>query len=584
MKNLMYLNRYFWRYKWLLMAGVVWIILNNWFLIKRGPLVREGTNEIVRFLKDDGYDRSLFLQATLELSLYIVGASVIAGVCLYFQRKSLIGMSRHIEYDLKNDIYRHYQKLPLRFYKKNNTGDLMNRISEDVGHVRQYLGPSLMYGINMVVLFSIAIHYMWQVSPVLTLSTLSPLPLLVAAIYLVHARVNRQSEAIQKSQSRLATMVQEIFSGIRIVKAFAKETHIQTTFSSESDQYRKESIKLSSIQAFFFPVIMFLIGMSTVLLVGVGGYLIIEGKDNLSLGHITEFLIYLNMLSWPVASLGYISSLIQRAEVSQKRINEFLFEKNEVLSGSAVVQDWDGSVSFEDVSFQYPDTGIQALKGVRFHLAGSHTLAIVGNTGSGKSTVAALIGRQYDAQEGNIRIGKESIKNMQTQDLRRQMGFVPQDVFLFSDTIENNIRFGNEQASESEIREAARLADLDSTITHFPEGYKTILGERGITLSGGQKQRLSIARALVRRPKLLVLDDCLSAVDTHTEHTILSNLQAMKGHTCIIISHRLSSVKLADYILFLDQGRITEQGTHEALMDLNGQYKALYQKQMEEEK
>jgi ATP-binding cassette subfamily B multidrug efflux pump len=592
MKELAYLNKYLVKYKYYLLSGIVLVFLNNIFATLVAPLTRASFNLIGTFIStykstlDPIQKELIFVQFRNELLIYvleIIGSSIIAGVFLYYQRKTIIGISRKIEYDLKNEIYDHYQKLPLSFYKKNNTGDLMNRISEDVSQVRNYLGPCIMYGLNLIAIFAVTIPFMVSVNLKLTLFTLLPLPLLALSIYLVNNKISKQSEAIQKSQSDLSTQVQEAFSGIRVLKSFVREKDSIEKFETKSNEYKNSSIKLSRIQALFFPMILTLIGASNILVVYIGGIEVIQGK--IEYGNIAEFFIYLNRMSWPVASLGWISSLIQRAEVSQGRINEFLEIKSEVVSGTTELPLLNGKIEFKKVSFTYPDTGIEALKNISFTIHPGETIAVVGNTGSGKSTIANLLCRMYDPVEGEIQIDGISLKNINVQQYRSNLGFVPQDVFLFSDTIRNNIAFGADDLNEQAIVQAALDADLYNNIKDFPNKFDTIIGERGITLSGGQKQRLSIARAIVRNPKILVLDDCLSAVDTSTENIILSNLnRIMDKKTSVVISHRVSSVKLAHKILVLNEGMIAEQGTHEELLALNGIYKDIYQKQLQEEK
>ena len=591
MKELAYLNKYLLKYKYHLLSGIVLVFLNNIFATLVAPLTRASFNLIGNFLRsyknavDPIQKELIFVQFRNELLIYvleIIGTSIIAGLFLYYQRKTIIGISRKIEYDLKNEIYDHYQKLPLSFYKKNNTGDLMNRISEDVSQVRNYLGPCIMYGLNLIAIFAVTIPFMVSVNLKLTLFTLLPLPLLALSIYLVNNKISKQSEAIQKSQSDLSTQVQEAFSGIRVLKSFVREKDSIEKFEIKSNEYKDSSIKLSRIQALFFPMILTLIGASNILVVYIGGIEVIQGK--IEYGNIAEFFIYLNRMSWPVASLGWISSLIQRAEVSQGRINEFLEIKSEVVSGTDELPLLNGKIEFKNVSFTYPDTGIEALKNISFTIHPGETIAVVGNTGSGKSTIANLLCRMYDPITGEILIDGINLKNINVQQYRSNLGFVPQDVFLFSDTIRNNIAFGADDLNEQAIVQAALDADLYNNIKNFPNKFDTIIGERGITLSGGQKQRLSIARAIVRNPKILVLDDCLSAVDTSTENIILSNLnRIMDKKTSVVISHRVSSVKLAHKILVLNEGMMVEQGSHEELLALNGVYKDIYQKQLQEE-
>jgi ATP-binding cassette subfamily B protein len=587
MKELAYLNKYLAKYKWHLVLGTLFVIISNIFQIFPALLVRQAIDLVV-----DNYNVYLsFGGASLQQDFFAVFATGILvyaglilvmaflrGIFLYFVRQTLIVMSRHIEYDLKNEIFAHYQTLPLSFYRRNNTGDLMNRISEDVGRVRMYLGPVIMYGITLVTLFIILIPFMFSISSELTWYALSPLPFLSISIFFVNSRVERRSEQIQKSQSKLSTFVQEAFSGIRVLKSFNREQESISRFEVEAELYKKESLKLTKIQSLFFPLIMGLIGMSTILTVYAGSTLVING--NLTFGNIAEFIIYVNLLTWPVTSLGWTSSLLQRAEASQKRINEFLKTQTNILSEKNLAGEIRGKLEFKNVSFTYPDTGIQALRNVSFTIEPGESLAIIGTTGSGKSTVSALVSRLYDASEGNILIDNVPIAHYDIRSLRRQIGYVPQDVFLFSDTILNNIGFGLRLLPEDRIIQAAKDADVYQNIIEFPMGFSTRIGERGITLSGGQKQRVSIARAIVREPKILMLDDALSAVDTKTENNILNSLKRiMQDRTTIIISHRVSSAKLANKIVVLNDGAMVEEGTHEELLSRDGFYKDLYDKQ-----
>lgn len=591
MKELSYLNKYLWKYKYHLALGLLFIIISNVFQIIPAQMVRYAldlvADNILIYKSFQGLDLqdnmyTVFASSILIYAGIILLMALLRGIFLFMVRQTIIVMSRLIEYDLKNEVYAHYQSLPLSFYRRNNTGDLMNRISEDVSKVRMYLGPSIMYGLNMVVLFAMLIPYMLSINVTLTLYALIPLPILSVSIYYVNNIINKRSEEIQISQSGLSTFVQEAFSGIRVLKSFTRENDSISKFSAESNEYKNKSLRLTRVQALFFPLILGLIGLSTVLTVYAGSKQVIQGT--LTFGNIAEFIIYVNLLTWPVTSLGWISSIIQRAAASQKRLNEFLKTKNDIITTKGIEKSLDGKITFKNVGFIYPDSGITALDSISFEVNQGECLAVIGTTGSGKSTIASLISRMYDPTQGEILIDEEDIKAYEVVNLRSQIGYVPQDVFLFSDTIFNNIAFGSQEFDEEVVIQAAKDSDVYSNIMEFPNGFSTKVGERGITLSGGQKQRVSIARAISRNPKILVLDDALSAVDMKTENTILNSMKKiMLNRTTIIISHRVSSSKLADKIIMLDDGKIIEKGTHDSLMAANGAYKELYDKQMSAE-
>jgi ATP-binding cassette, subfamily B, multidrug efflux pump len=590
-KELSHLNKYLFKYKYHIILGLVFIIVSNYFVIWPAKVVRYAidyvTESFALYNVYEGSSLNAPIFKNLEVSILILGGLMILmaflrGFFLFLVRQTIIVMSRRIEYDLKNEIYDQYQNLPLSFYRRNNTGDLMNRISEDVTRVRMYLGPGIMYGLNLLVLFPMVIYQMIRVNPELTLYALLPLPVLSVSIYFVNNIINKRSEKIQESLSDLSTFVQEAFSGIRVLKAFVREGDSVLNFTKESQAYKEKSLKLIFVNSLFFPLIMALIGLSVILTIYVGGNQVINGA--ISYGNIAEFVIYVNILIWPVTALGWITSIIQRAAASQKRVNEFLKEENSIVSEKNIETELKGNLIFKNVSFTYPDSGIEALKNVSFEVKAGESIAIIGTTGSGKSTIANLISRMYDSTEGVIHIDDNVIKDYNISSLRSQIGYVPQDVFLFSDSIENNIRFGGDDISRDQVYQAAKDADLYDNIMDFPEGFETMLGERGVTLSGGQKQRTSIARAVVRNPKILILDDALSAVDTNTENTILNSMaRIMKGRSSVIISHRVSSAKLADKIIVLDDGKVIEQGTNVSLLAQNGVYKALYDKQLQQE-
>lgn len=587
MKSLWRINKYLYKYKGLLLLGIVFTVISNIFVIIPAQLVRLAIDYVVesfslyRPLAKGGLGESaqeIFLEFVFVLGMLILVMALLRGFFLFLIRQTIIIMSRKIEYDMKNEIFEHYQKLPLSFYRKNSTGDLMARITEDVGRVRMYLGPAIMYGLNVLILFPLVIWYMVTVNLELTLYSLLPLPVLSLSIYYVNNLINERSEKIQRSLSELSTFVQEAFSGIRVLKAFVRESDSVNNFAEASEDYKLKSIHLTRVNALFFPIIMALVGISTIITVYVGGIQVINGE--IGYGVIAEFILYVNMLAWPVTSLGWVTSIMQRAAASQTRINEFMDETNDIVSTENLQTEIKGTVKVENMSFVYPDSGIQALDNISFEIKEGETLGIIGTTGSGKSTIANLLMRMYDPSSGNIKIDGKPIDAFDISNLRRQMGYVPQDVFLFSDSIGNNIAFGIDKADPKIIEKAAIDADVFQNIIEFPKGFETMLGERGITLSGGQKQRVSIARAIAKEPKILILDDCLSAVDTKTENVILNALKSiMENRTSIIISHRVSSAKLADQIIVLHDGKIIERGNHESLMGQKGVYAELYEKQ-----
>jgi len=591
MKELAYLNKFFIKYRWRMLPGILFVIISNIFGVLPAQVIRVAfnlvTDNIGTFHLFSGFSEQASVYRVFSYSLLLFGGLVLAlalmrGMFLFLMRQTLILMSRHIEFDLKNEIYAHYQRLSLAFYRRHNTGDLMNRVTEDVSRVRMYLGPGIMYTINTVVLFIMVIYAMITVNARLALFSILPLPILVVSIYYVNNMINLRSEKIQQRLSSLSSFVQENLSGIRVIKSYVREQHVQSNFANESEGYKTNSMALVQVQALFYPMMLLLIGISNVIIIYVGGVEVMKG--NITPGNVAEFVVYLNQLMFPVMSLGWVTSLIQRAAASQKRINEFLHTKPEIISPADQTHQLKGEIVFNKVSFTYPDTGIQALKNLSFTATPGQMVAIIGRTGSGKSTIANLIMRMYDCSDGEILIDGVRLPKLNLEDYRSQIGFVPQDVFLFSDTIARNIAFGTDVYDLTSIEQAARDASVYHNIAAFEHGFETMIGERGITLSGGQKQRVSIARAIIKQPRILIFDDCLSAVDTRTEEEILNNLgQIMQDKTSIIIAHRISTIKNADKILVIDDGQIVEEGTHDRLMHLKGVYFDLYEKQLIEE-
>ncbi|MEY3645443.1 MAG: hypothetical protein RL127_151 [Bacteroidota bacterium] len=586
-----HLNTFFWRYKWLLFLGIIFTFGSNFFGVVPAQLVRFAldlvTETIDIYFLFKGFSlQSAFYEVFASTLFYygflIVLMAFIKGVFLFLVRQTLIVMSRHIEYEMKQEIYAHYQTLPLSFYRQQNTGDLMARISEDVSKVRMYVGPSMMYGLNLITVFALVIYYMWHVSPTLMWYVLLPLPILSFSIYYVNSLIIRKSEEIQSGLSSISTFAQEAFSGIRVLKSFVREKQSVESFADASANYRRKSLDLVRIDSLFTPLISLLVGFSTLLVVYVGSKEVMAGR--MTIGNITEFIMYVFMLTWPVTALGWTSSQIQRAAASQKRINEFLNIQSELVAGKQIVQAIQGRWTFKNVHFTYPGADRAVLHDLNLEIMPGEAVALLGTTGSGKSTIALLMARFYDPSAGEILLDGISLKDWDIQHVRKHLGFVPQDVFLFSTSIAENIRFGQDDLTEEEMHQAAHYADVHDNIMEFPDQYETLLGERGVTLSGGQKQRVSLARALAKKPSILILDDCLSAVDTHTEHQILEHLRhIMQDKTSLIISHRVSSAKLANRIFVLQDGKLLEEGTHAQLMKSKQLYYDLYQQQLNEE-
>lgn len=583
MRALQYLNRYFKKYRFLLLLGLLFTVSSRVFAVLAPSLVGDSITAIEQFVRSGETDLTEIKRLLLINISLIVGAALISGIFTFSMRQTIINVSRHIEYDLKNTVYNHYQKLSLRFYKQNRVGDLMSRISEDVSRVRMYVGPALMYSINTITLFVIVISYMLSVAPKLTLYTLLPLPILSLLIYRLSRAIHERSTLVQQMLSKLSTFSQESFSGINIIKSYALEGNRAIEMASISKESRTKNMSLVQVQAWFFPLMILLIGISNVLVIFIGGNQYINGQ--IELGVLAEFIIYVNMLTWPVATVGWVTSIVQQAEASQKRINEFLSQEPDIQDTESITKKISNfNIGFDKVNFIYDDTGIQALKNVSFTLESGKTLAVMGPTGSGKTTLLQLLSKTYLPHSGKVTLGDSPLEAYAQKDIRNIIGVVPQQPFLFSDTIAHNIRFGKPEATEQEIEKAAKQAAVHDNIVEFTAGYETMLGERGITLSGGQKQRVSIARALIKNPKILLLDDCLSAVDTETEEAILNELKDNNKNTStIIVCHRVSSAKNADYIMILKDGEIAQYGTHKELVNKAGYYKELYEEQRIEE-
>ncbi|MCB0706287.1 MAG: ABC transporter ATP-binding protein [Saprospiraceae bacterium] len=591
MKELSVLNKFFVKYKWHFLLGILFVSASNYFRVLQPQMIREALDlvfeNIAMYRQLDGFELQAGLYSQIGLILFYFGLLVVflaimMGIFMYFMRQTIIVMSRLIEYDMRKEIFAHYEKLSLAFYKRNNTGDLMSRVTEDVSKVRMYLGPAVLYGINLISLFVLVIVSMLNVSVELTLYSLAPLPLLSLSIYYVSNLINSRSTVIQQQLAHLTSISQESYSGIRVVKSYVQEKFMGKYFSEESETYMGKAMDLAKVNALFFPTMLLLIGASTLITVYIGGLQVVAGK--ITPGNILEFVLYVNMLTWPVTAIGWIASIIQQAAASQKRINEFLDSKPDIVSTLIDKKPLSGLIEFDQVGFIYPDTGIEAIKNISFRLEPGQKMALIGRTGSGKSTVADLIVRMYDVSSGEIRIDGKKLQDHDLANLRRRIGYVPQDIFLFSDSVSNNIRFGRADATQEEIEAVTKAAAVYDDIASLPERFETLVGERGVTLSGGQKQRVSIARALIKKPDIVILDDCLSAVDTNTEKKILSFLgDQLAGVTAIIITHRIYSLLQFDKILVIDEGGIAESGTHQELLDKKGYYFELFEQQQAEE-
>ena len=583
MKELQYIHHYFLKYKRKLLIGILITILSKFLALKIPQIIGNSLNVVEEYQNGEITNLEEVTDQLWINVLFIVGVALCSGFFTFLMRQTIIVTSRLIEFDLKNEIYQQYQKLSLNFYKKNRTGDLMNRISEDVSKVRMYVGPAIMYSINMIVLFAVGFTQMISIDVKLTMYTLIPFPLLSISIFILSKVIHKRSTVVQEYLSKLTTFNQEFFSGINVVKSYGIEASIIEDFDKIANKSKEKNIHLHKANALFFPLMILLIGISNLLVIYIGGTQYINGE--IQFGTIIEFMLYVNILTWPVAVVGWVTSMVQQAEASQARINEFLKETPEIQNTNMTPSELEGNVTFKNVTFTYDDTNITALKNINFSVKSGETLAILGKTGSGKSTIIELISRLYDTKIGTILLDDIPIEQANLNAVRSQIGFVPQDPFLFSESIEENIKFGKENATKEEIITAAQNADIHDNIINFPKGYKTILGERGVTLSGGQKQRISIARAIIKDPKILIFDDCLSAVDTETEEKILSNLERIsKDVTTFIVSHRVSSAKKANKIIVLSEGEIIQEGTHNELISTEGYYKNLYEQQLLEKK
>ena len=577
MGELKYLNKFFYDYRSKIIIGIIITIIARIFALIAPNLVGDSITLIEQYTLKKSIQIEYLKQELLMNIVFIILSALIAGVFTFIMRQTLINVSRFIEFDLKNEIFQKYQELNIKFYKNNRVGDLMNRISEDVSKVRMYVGPALMYTINTISLFIIIITYMISIDPKLTLYTIAPLPILSVLIYKLSRQINIKSKKVQESLSKLTTFSQESFSGISIIKSNTIENKVNDFMTDFSNETKNKSIDLAKFQSWFFPMMILLIGLSNLLVIYVGGNQYINGEINL--GVLAEFIIYVNMLTWPVATVGWVTSIVQQAEASQKRINEFLSEKNEIINKNNDSYIIDGTVEFKNVKLKYKETNIQALNNINFKINSGQSLGVIGSVGSGKSTILELIVRNYDVDSGSIYIDNKNIKDHNINVVRNEIGYVPQSTFLFSDTIYNNINFGNIKSDANEVYNKSKIACIDNDINSFPNKYSSILGERGINLSGGQKQRMAIARALLKNPKILILDDSLSALDTETEHLLINNLNKFDNITKIIVSHRISTIEKCDLILVVSNGEITEMGNHKELCKQNGYYLETFNKQ-----
>ncbi|MDO4229288.1 MAG: ABC transporter ATP-binding protein [Capnocytophaga sp.] len=581
MPHLRHIRKYFYKYRYHLILGIFITIIARIFSLFMPEYVQNSISAIEEYAKSTEKNTSHITYLLLKYALIIIGTTILSAILTFFMRQLIINVSRYIEYDMKNEIFVKYEQLSLNFYKKNRTGDLMNRISEDVGKVRMYAGPAIMYSVQTITLFVCVIPLMFYTSVELTLYTLIPLPILSVLIYVMSRKINKETLVVQQFLSDLSSFSQETFSGIGVVKAYNDEPLINSQLSDLAEEGKRKNVKLAKIQAIFFPTMILMIGLSLLFVIFMGGRLYYLGEIT-SVGVIVKFSIYVMMLTWPVATVGWVSSIIQQAEASQKRINEFLAEVPDIQNKNSDTEKIQGNIRFDNVSFTYQDTGIEALKNVSFDIKKGQTVAIIGKTGCGKTTIIDLITRMYDVSKGQIFISNKPIEQINLHSLRESISVVPQESFLFSDTIKNNLLFGNKNATQEQIEEATTRAVVHHNIVDFTHQYESVLGERGVSLSGGQKQRISIARALLKDAEIYLLDDCLSAVDTDTEERILQNLnEFFRDRTVIVVSHRISITKNADLILMLNQGELVEQGTHEELFELNGYYREFYDSQVE---